>query len=636
MERMVNCWSWWLWVVVALLCFNVFVCECSGLNYGEALGKCLLFLEAQRSGRLPSGQRVTWRDHSGLTDGLLQGVDLVGGYHDAGDHVKFGLPMAFTVTMLSWSVMEYGNQIAAAGQLGYSMEAIKWGTDYFIKAHSESEVLWGEVGDGDTDHYCWQRPEDMTTSRQAYKVDAANPGSDLAGETAAAMASSSIVFRKSNPAYSNLLLQHAKQLFDFADKYRGKYDKSISIVGKFYSSVSGYGDELLWAASWMYQATGDVYYLKYITDNAESLGGTGWAMTEFSWDVKYAGLQVLAAKVLMQGQGGKYNSTLQKYQAKAEFFLCACLQKNPPGSNVDLTPGGLLYIREWNNMQYVSSASFLLTVYSDYLTSAKKQLMCPSAEIQPSELLRLAQSQVDYILGLNPRATSYLVGFGSTYPVQVHHRGASIISYKENPSFIGCTQGYDTWYNRKETNPNVVVGALVGGPDKNDNFEDERGNYMQTEACTYNVAPLLGVLAKLNGFPSQGNLPVVIQSDRIRYNSPVGARLPPSIPYPNSGVDNFGCPIQFLHTVGESWMRRGRKYYKHKVTVINVSNKPITHLTLSIKNLAGPLFGLQQSKHHDCLYELPPWMKALVPGHAFHFVFLHSGPQPQISFVSYR
>jgi hypothetical protein len=45
-------------------------------------------------------------------------VDLVGGYYDAGDNVKFGLPMAFTVTMMSWSVLEYGNQMAAAGELG--------------------------------------------------------------------------------------------------------------------------------------------------------------------------------------------------------------------------------------------------------------------------------------------------------------------------------------------------------------------------------------------------------------------------------------------------------------------------------------------------------------------------------------
>ena len=72
-------------------------------------------------------------------------VDLVGGYYDAGDNVKFGLPMAFTVTMLSWSIIEYGKQMAQSGELGHAMDAVKWGTDYFIKAHPEPNVLYGEV-----------------------------------------------------------------------------------------------------------------------------------------------------------------------------------------------------------------------------------------------------------------------------------------------------------------------------------------------------------------------------------------------------------------------------------------------------------------------------------------------------------
>lgn len=72
-------------------------------------------------------------------------MDLVGGYYDAGDHVKFGLPMAFTVTMLSWSVIEYWEEIESAGELEHTMEAIKWGSDYFIKAHTSPNVLWAEV-----------------------------------------------------------------------------------------------------------------------------------------------------------------------------------------------------------------------------------------------------------------------------------------------------------------------------------------------------------------------------------------------------------------------------------------------------------------------------------------------------------
>lgn len=43
-------------------------------DYADALTKSLLYFESQRSGRLPYNQRATWRDHSGLTDGLEQGV----------------------------------------------------------------------------------------------------------------------------------------------------------------------------------------------------------------------------------------------------------------------------------------------------------------------------------------------------------------------------------------------------------------------------------------------------------------------------------------------------------------------------------------------------------------------------------
>lgn len=270
-------------------------------DYADALFKSLLYFEAQRSGRLPYNQRVSWRHHSGLTDGLEQGVDLVGGYYDAGDHVKFGLPMAFTVTMLAWGVVDYREQIANAGELRHALAAIKWGTDYFIKAHTNPNVLWAEVGDGDTDHYCWQRPEDMMTSRQAYRIDEHNPGSDLAGETAAAMAAASMAFRKTNPHYSHLLLQHAQQLFEFGDRYRGEYDKSVRVASSYYASVSGYKDELLWGAMWMYRATGNEEYLTYVMEKAQNLGGTGWAIGEFSWDVKYAGLQILASKARTLG-----------------------------------------------------------------------------------------------------------------------------------------------------------------------------------------------------------------------------------------------------------------------------------------------------------------------------------------------
>ena len=58
------------------------------------------------------------------------------------------------------------------------------------------------------------------------------------------------------------------------------------------------------------------------------------------------------------------------------------------------TLGGLLFTRKWNNMQYVTSATFSLAIYSDYLYEFGQQLQCPNGLVPSSELLRLAKTQV--------------------------------------------------------------------------------------------------------------------------------------------------------------------------------------------------------------------------------------------------
>ena len=157
---------------------------------------------------------------------------------------------------------------------------VKWASDYFIKAHVAPNKFYGQVGDGNIDHAYWGRPEEMTESRpvnsnkyfflhtsclykrcntirstfKAFFISASNPGnydynvlnifnfaffifalgSDLAGETAAALAATSIVFSKVNATYSAICLAHAKDLYTFAKQYQGIYSTSISQAAAFY------------------------------------------------------------------------------------------------------------------------------------------------------------------------------------------------------------------------------------------------------------------------------------------------------------------------------------------------------------------------------------------------------------------
>ena len=117
-------------------------------------------------------------------------IKVLGGYYDAGDHVKFGFPMAamtvkalksclellFDVllivdlqTILSWGGLSFYEGYEKGGQLEWLVwrireaqysfsswidyryvlislvrmdKCIKWSTDYFIKAHKSGDLHW--------------------------------------------------------------------------------------------------------------------------------------------------------------------------------------------------------------------------------------------------------------------------------------------------------------------------------------------------------------------------------------------------------------------------------------------------------------------------------------------------------------
>ena len=57
-------------------------------QWATVLGNALWFYDAQRSGNLSDGtypNRVAWRNNSALSDGGGYGLDLSGGWYDAGD-----------------------------------------------------------------------------------------------------------------------------------------------------------------------------------------------------------------------------------------------------------------------------------------------------------------------------------------------------------------------------------------------------------------------------------------------------------------------------------------------------------------------------------------------------------------------
>ena len=425
-------------------------------NYGEALQKSVLFYELQRSGDLPEKVRCNWRGDSGLDDGKDAGLDLTGGLYDAGDHVKFNLPMAYTASMLAWSVYEYEAAYKEAGQLEYIKGDIKWITDYLIKCHPEDYVFYYQVGDGNADHSWWGPAEVMTMNRPSYKVTKDNPGSCVVGEAAAALASASVVFSKSDKAYSELCLKHAKSLFKFANETRS--DSGYTAANGFYTSNSGFFDELSWAGTWLYIATNEKSYL----DTAKECYAKGsqdyiWAMC---WDDVHYGSALLLTKLTGE----------KTYQDAIEKSLDWWTTGTSGGERVKYTPKGLAWLDSWGSLRYATTMGFLASVYAQ---SGK----CDAS--RQKAYLSFAESQCDYALGSTGR--SFVVGYGENAPQHPHHRTA---------------QG--SWFdnmNEPSSHRHTLYGALVGGPDANDGYDDTVSNYTTNEVADDYNAGFTGLLA---------------------------------------------------------------------------------------------------------------------------------------------
>jgi len=108
--------------------FTVIVAISAGdYDYGEVIRLSLLFYEAQRTGVLPPTNRIPWRGDSFVTDVGQDGEDLSGGFFDAGDHAKFGFPLAGTMTMLAWGMYDSKLGYEKSGEWLNALDNFKMG-----------------------------------------------------------------------------------------------------------------------------------------------------------------------------------------------------------------------------------------------------------------------------------------------------------------------------------------------------------------------------------------------------------------------------------------------------------------------------------------------------------------------------
>ena len=432
-------------------------------TYGDALKLSLYFFDANQCGA--DDNVLTWRGKchtydaeaslssaKGLSsssvaaikaaNGGLDTVDVSGGYHDAGDHLKFSNTMGYSCTNLAWSYFENPDSYKETGSEDHLLYILKKMCDYFMKVtyldDSGNVIAFCYMVGDDQDHNIWTAPEVQTQNRPTYWADASNPSVDASGHMAAALAATSLAFRDKNADYADTCLKYANALEKFTEKYpKATYEG----IGSYYS-CGNIEDKVAWSDLWCAIANNngklpDSYQAQYTPSNGV-YNGSIYDHWVYSWDKVWGGYSALL-----------YSMDPQKYSAHGSELVFDMDQLVGNKNQAYYPVGG-----GWGASRYNCAWQMYALTYAKYTSGQDKYN-------------EYAQGQMDYLLGNNPANRSYLIGFGDSYPQHIHHRAA-------NPD--------------KDTAKYILYGTLVGGPtDANGSYDDNTNSYSCTEpALDYN------------------------------------------------------------------------------------------------------------------------------------------------------
>lgn len=428
------------------------------INYAEALQKSVYFYECQQAGPLPNWNRVEWRADSTMDDFIK------GGWYDAGDHVKFNLPMSYSAAMMAWGLYQYPEGIEKCGEMENYKNNLSFVLDYLAACDLGDKVVF-QVGNGQKDHTWWGPVElydyamNENGGYEGRPYYAGTKCSAAFGGMAAALAAGSCAL-KGRSDKTDYYLKHAENIFKIADEAKSDEEYQDSDASGFYRSSHFY-DELFWAANWLYKATGDKAYLdkaaSYIPHLDKELGSDELKYTwSMCWDDTMQGGMLLYAQ----------NTGDSTYIARVKKHLDYLV------SGVNKLDGGLAYFHTWGCLRYAAASGFIAAVACDTLDLGNE-----------SAYEDFYKTQADYCLGDNPLDQSFVVGYGNNAPKNAHHRTA-----------------HASWNNELSNptnNRHILYGALVGGPDGSGNYVDDRQNFINNEvACDYN-AGFTGLMAKM-------------------------------------------------------------------------------------------------------------------------------------------
>jgi hypothetical protein len=465
------------------------------VDYATALQDALYFYDANMCGtKVGEHSALDWRDDCHTFDTYEyngQQIDLTGGFHDAGDHVKFGLPAAYSAFVLGYSYHTFPEAFVDTKQDAHLQTITDHFADYFRKCaiYEDGKVVafcyQVGTGGGDYDHGYWGSPEEQPqvnektgNARIAYFTDEKNLNADIVSATIAALAINYLNFGNEED------LKVAQDLHAWLEQYtdiivadESDNEDDLEIV----STVPQYArwENSAWKNTpWDYLtlgeyslnlATGTSDYTTILEKKIEAMPTfyKSYGATPFpaNWDGVWPYSNLVAGEL-------------------GDKTILSMVQSYNMGTNVGQyinfkSPQTFCFVQEWGSARINCNFQFTGLAY---------ERITPEDD---SFYANWATYQMDYLFGNNPNKQAFVIGYNYRddvkYPKYPHHRASS------SPAYGGSVTG-----NGTKEQSHILVGALVGGPgDKDGTYEDSAENYTLNEVGLDYNAGFVGALAGL-------------------------------------------------------------------------------------------------------------------------------------------
>ena len=295
-----------------------------GINvYAELPDELLEFMREQRCGYNPFLDAVCHSFDGRTAFGPRPAgtyLDATGGWHDAGDQLKYLLTssnataqmlLAYQLAGQNRQAKIFHDRFNSFGQPGANgipdiLDEARWGLDWMLKLHPGPGELYHQVAD-DRDHKGWRLPQDEKVdygwgagrSRVVYFADGKPQGlqqylsestgvANLAGRYAAAMALGYQIWKNVQRMrdYAAKLLRAGREVYALG-KVKEGVQQGNSYGAPYRYEETTWADDMEWGAAELFRATGERNYLTDAIRYAKLAADESWMGKEQTKHYQY-------------------------------------------------------------------------------------------------------------------------------------------------------------------------------------------------------------------------------------------------------------------------------------------------------------------------------------------------------------